>query len=178
MSLFRLYLPIFQSTLPRRERRPQLVYKNFRHHFNPRSREGSDNYWENDATITANTFQSTLPRRERHVLFISIHAPAKGATAKEFTLEDFSTISIHAPAKGATRGGLGFSIHGTISIHAPAKGATIRLCTILFSSSISIHAPAKGATRSCWCWNNQTQFQSTLPRRERLVISSAFAPST
>ena len=54
--------------------------------FNPRSREGSDRIF--------NYFISTF--------FISIHAPAKGATKNliKGVLEYF--ISIHAPAKGAT----------------------------------------------------------------------------
>ena len=57
---------IFQSTLPRRERRP--ANGRFRcapPHFNPRSREGSD---------------STLCGGNLFLICISIHAPAKGAT--------------------------------------------------------------------------------------------------
>ena len=57
-------------------------------HFNPRSREGSDRVMR-QALGYDMTFQSTLPRRERPftAIFtsftgqISIHAPAKGATA-------------------------------------------------------------------------------------------------
>ena len=56
-------------------------------------------------------FQSTLPRRERPKLAalvfkrydISIHAPAKGATAEGENASQGTDISIHAPAKGATR---------------------------------------------------------------------------
>ena len=55
-------------------------------------------------------FQSTLPRRERHLqeedacpnIYISIHAPAKGATEEVKNLRNDMQISIHAPAKGAT----------------------------------------------------------------------------
>ena len=56
----------FQSTLPRRERQDEalaLIASGV--NFNPRSREGSDG-GNTDTTATAN---------------ISIHAPAKGATA-------------------------------------------------------------------------------------------------
>ena len=79
-----------------------------------------------------------------------------------------------------------------ISIHAPAKGATFFFLPILAHSSISIHAPAKGATAGrgragsrCSDFNPRSRegsdqiissvkkakngFQSTLPRRERLV---------
>ena len=79
------------------------------------------------------SFQSTLPRGERRlwhigkyaIAFISIHAPARGATMG-YAIERFrSVISIHAPARGATF----FPINVIpqpikISIHAPARGAT------------------------------------------------------
>ena len=38
------------------------------------------------------------------VLIISIHAPAKGATALNDNWDKLDNISIHAPAKGATSG--------------------------------------------------------------------------
>ena len=56
-------------------------------HFNPRSREGSDQITKMPV-INVKRFQSTLPRGERHadrfcvfsIIDISIHAPARGAT--------------------------------------------------------------------------------------------------
>ena len=57
-------------------------------------------------------------------VYISIHAPARGATAMEMVKAMVASISIHAPARGAT---FPFSVaqSGTvISIHAPARGAT------------------------------------------------------
>ena len=100
--------------------------------------------------------------------FISIHAPAKGATSLKERLTasdtdfnprsregsdvssdyllDLNPISIHAPAKGATRT-IFVRYHSvSISIHAPAKGATRTIFVRYHSVSISIHAPAKGAT--------------------------------
>ena len=77
----------FQSTLPRRERQRYLVQLgNGNFNFNPRSREGSDYGWE----------VSTVKE------YISIHAPAKGATVEDVQDLKQSIISIHAPAKGAT----------------------------------------------------------------------------
>ena len=78
---------MFQSTLPRRERRLwQDTDGNRVGSFNPRSREGSD----------PSTFTFPLDQG------VSIHAPAKGATnALGFDFENFG-VSIHAPAKGAT----------------------------------------------------------------------------
>ena len=55
--------------------------------FNPRTREGCD-------TVDFLFFAS---------FFISIHAPAKGATLVKFYTSKDDYISIHAPAKGATR---------------------------------------------------------------------------
>ena len=56
----------FQSTLPRRERHINVLTANIGNiDFNPRSREGSDR------TLLLNNFD----------IIISIHAPAKGATA-------------------------------------------------------------------------------------------------
>ena len=63
----------------------------FSSYFNPRSRAGSDIIAQ-DETSAHPVFQSTLPRRERLFrfisvyfrFFISIHAPAQGATAPTF----------------------------------------------------------------------------------------------
>ncbi len=148
-------------------------------HFNPRSREGSDGILGTDpagalqfqSTLPRrerpdevsncsfnDIFQSTLPRRERHPAdttvtmagWISIHAPAKGATVIQCAADRHpclfqstlprrerpasprysssnNQISIHAPAKGATGRGYADYIRVRISIHAPAKGATVYL---------------------------------------------------
>ena len=188
--------------------------------FNPRSREGSDT--ENNYKGVYNTlFQSTLPRRERRGPFsmddiltgISIHAPAKGATANFLCITTHICISIHAPAKGAT-------LYPSIFLLSTWKFQStlprrerpvIVSCTIkrlsnfnprsregsdLFfmliysdlldfnprsregsdykffwkfsvSFGISIHAPAKGATCTLVSIVVARSFQSTLPRRER-----------
>ena len=57
--------------------------------------------------------------------FISIHAPAKGATVMNMDIGWLHSISIHAPAKGATKMTKGVTLSKEISIHAPAKGATL-----------------------------------------------------
>ena len=100
--------------------------------------------------------------------YISIHAPAGGATRRSPSTPNRSTISIHAPAGGATaqrerqprlwsnfnsrpcgRGDsavLSLSSCATISIHAPAGGATDTYHVFAPTLRISIHAPAGGAT--------------------------------
>ncbi len=57
----------FQSTLPRRERLCNPILPSFNWNFNPRSREGSDQMVQYPLLVEKQ---------------ISIHAPAKGATAK------------------------------------------------------------------------------------------------
>ena len=125
-------------------------------YFNPRSREGSDSFIISQGQ-KCHKFQSTLPRGERlqnldlflRKLSISIHAPARGATFKCF------------PCQRLTR----------ISIHAPARGATIKMksCTVGHtdfnprSREGSDHKVPFGIPY-------RLQFQSTLPRGERLFI--------
>ena len=128
-------------------------------YFNPRSREGSDK----DCIIIQNTALNFNPRsREgsdeyhdfvQYRIYISIHAPARGATLHALRLRSVSSISIHAPARGAT-------------LHA------LRLRSV---SSISIHAPARGATGGCVYDYFIFRFQSTLPRGERQVRPSQSA---
>ena len=81
-------------------------------HFNPRSRERSDYAGWNAIEI----------------FYISIHAPARGATTDDEIQEQWCSISIHAPARGATIKRQVNPSSFTISIHAPARGAT-RFCS-------------------------------------------------
>ena len=82
--------------------------------FNPRSREGSD-------------ISCAEPFR---IKIISIHAPARGATAENRRCGQFRFISIHAPARGATAERQISFVYDVISIHAPARGATSILSKI------------------------------------------------
>ena len=92
----------FQSTRPRRERQQQQAHTDTVTDFNPRSREGSDTSSPNPMCV-ASTFQSTLPRRERRnikgcsvlTIRISIHAPAKGATAILYNKFHFLCIILY-----------------------------------------------------------------------------------
>ena len=122
----------------------QLLSHLFRQlYFNPRSREGSDDVF-NDLSVLFCKFQSTLPRRERltpplyvyYSITISIHAPAKGATQNHWRIVRLFAISIHAPAKGATSLTTWSTATLQISIHAPAKGATL---SYMFSYRLGKH---------------------------------------
>ena len=124
-------IKIFQSTLPRGER---LVGKL------TRSQNGK--------------FQSTLPRGERQQgtsssglgVFISIHAPTRGATTHFYNSMQFYYISIHAPTRGATPYYTPPRHLCQISIHAPTRGATMPFFKESKYIDISIHAPTRGAT--------------------------------
>ena len=78
--------------------------------FNPRTRVGCD--WSSIATRQSRLgFQSTHPRGVRRVMdpedyaniWVSIHAPAWGATRAGRDIAWLTDVSIHAPAWGATR---------------------------------------------------------------------------
>ena len=146
-------VPVFQSTLPREERHRLALFGYSITDFNPRSHERSD----------------TPQRFYNYLIYISIHAPTRGATQKAVGSPDnlrfqstlpreerpkclylphtYKDISIHAPTRGATI--LLFLVKLTfgISIHAPTRGATF-LALIIDSvlQIISIHAPTRGAT--------------------------------
>ena len=104
---------LFQSTLPRGERRIVADVINARgHQFQstlPRG-ERLDNWM--DSRVDTYKFQSTLPRGERPVFSSTIVFPSyrfqstlpRGERrAPERTIEAVYRISIHAPARGATR---------------------------------------------------------------------------
>ena len=100
------------------------------HHFNPRSRKGSDRYLK--------WFTS--------LLIISIHAPARGATKFAYYKAEVEDISIHAPARGAT---ITIDVMGVRQVYfnpRSRKGSDKLWTTAHLQEQISIHAPARGAT--------------------------------
>ena len=143
--------------------------------FNPRSREGSDERfawrWSEDVKYfnPRSREGSDLNCKARQYLqYISIHAPARGATNTGLFDELKGNISIHAPARGAT---------STMDLQAMSKvfqstlprgerhnvdtkkssffnfnprsreGSDYEPATAnTYSYVISIHAPARGAT--------------------------------
>ena len=169
-------MTIFQSTLPRGERRDFASILS-------RTRRIS---------IHAPTRGATLPgNNQRGRRGISIHAPTRGATGHskyilkdpqdfnprshegsdtarkqpERTAGNFNPrshegsdgqhfmqlrgreISIHAPTRGATLEAMASMAKvPKISIHAPTRGATIHTRSARLLHRISIHAPTRGAT--------------------------------
>ena len=133
----------FQSTLPRRERRNDTILLQWYTNFNPRSREGSDIFDNAD------------------LLEVEYFNPRSREGSDEFDIYNHIAskfISIHAPAKGATRLMQRAQVLFLISIHAPAKGATKTASIMMMACVIiSIHAPAKGATKICHFYSARLQ---------------------
>ena len=148
----------FQSTLPRGERRGQLYLAGWEQDdFNPRSREGSDlmhllPFWEaglyfNPRSREGSDFERVIAGVDWG--WISIHAPARGATGNAPNQVKRSLYFNPRSREGSDigRGAIsGLSFY--ISIHAPARGATVEAKTGTITKEISIHAPARGATHS------------------------------
>ena len=170
---------IFQSTLPRGERRNFFVWLFKSNNFNPRSREGSDRKQLQDMLDVVDFNPRSREGSDDHYdylfvrLVISIHAPARGATflanAFIYTYHIFqSTLprgERHELAEIPDR-------ESRISIHAPARGATFKRRVQALTGKISIHAPARGATPGCGSPDIHRIFQSTLPRGERPELLS------
>ena len=68
--------------------------------------------------------RSIVPNSTR---WLSIHAPARGATSVVNWYCGSFGLSIHAPARGATSVDVRLISGTLLSIHAPARGATERV---------------------------------------------------
>ena len=122
---------LFQSTLPRGER-PFFVVPFFKFFdFNPRSHEGSDQYFHSCSSFLFR-FQSTLPRGERLTDFV------------EYPFDKYFNPRSHEGSDCCYPPRLCFCI--IISIHAPTRGATVFRLYFCDTTRISIHAPTRGAT--------------------------------
>ena len=130
MPLVQSAFHIFQSTLPREERRNAKTSYSIRDNFNPRSHERSDVRSNNltillhnfnprshersdkeiESSLTAGKFQSTLPREERRIrciftLIFRNFNPRSHERSDHIQRAFRQTchISIHAPTRGATQ---------------------------------------------------------------------------
>ena len=132
---------MFQSTRPRGER-----------------------HTANHGCLFWEMFQSTLPRGERHqflaavddIMYVSIHAPAWGATKQNFSRIISLGVSIHAPAWGAT---------GTPELAHKVK--------LNFNPRSRV-----GSDEYDWFFRYASEiFQSTLPRGERHAAANTKSPA-
>ena len=121
-------------------------------HFNPRTREGCDTpeIENRDKRIE---FQSTHPRRvrlvgRRAVAVCHYFNPRtrEGCDKSGRAGPRANDISIHAPAKGATRRDYGPTRANTHFNPRTREGCDLARRPNMTTALISIHAPAKGAT--------------------------------
>ena len=197
-------MKLFQSTLPRGERRSrrQRLFEIARisihapargatvvsiltcpsnSYFNPRSREGSDVCFRVYERLSIYFNPRSREGSDNSVKpfviridSISIHAPARGATLFRNVMQLETQISIHAPARGATVKELCEIVWGEFQSTLPRGERRVFLCHVTDNRSISIHAPARGAT---FIWGPdviKSAFQSTLPRVERRHLLTFF----
>ena len=166
---------MFQSTLPRRERR-----------YND-EKEGTENIWFQStlprrerpfrdlyiALVT--TFQSTLPRRERQTqtaslkgsFYVSIHAPTKGATDLVSAIVDVVKFQSTLPRRERRESCAGRQPSTCFNPRSHEGSDRDISSWCIIKTCVSIHAPTKGATRGGLFTRLPLVFQSTLPRRER-----------
>ena len=132
--------------------------------------------------ILVNKFQSTLPRGERQAYFskfvffftISIHAPARGATALLSALLYCFSFQSTLPRGERRNWGDFFQAFSNISIHAPARGATLHpYSQILCAHNFNPRSREGSDIFEFRCTYMLTRFQSTLPRGERLTFPSS-----
>ncbi len=166
-------------------------------YFNPRSREGSDNCVPRYSLYPENFNPRSREGSDKCAIsavlysLISIHAPAKGATSNSEMQQLSFYISIHAPAKGATDTGLLNNTaplpfqstlprrerhfeRGEINIYGdfnPRSREGSDLVQNGFKPMFRYFNPrSREGSDKCVIVDMCTeyQFQSTLPRRERL----------
>ena len=165
--------------------------------FNPRTREGCDNYFlerrRNCECFNPRTREGcdSLTRQKRPAWLCFNPRTREGCDMQSAGYTDVmpmfqsthprgvrqksqcpgrvqSHVSIHAPARGATKMRSSIVMHGDVSIHAPARGATDGEAVQVRFVNVSIHAPARGATfRGCPLLASFCLFQSTHPRGVR-----------
>ena len=102
--------------------------------------------------------------------FVSIHAPARGATAGLQQNDLGPDVSIHAPARGATAHQDLRQRVCRVSIHAPARGATASSDTRRPGGSFNPRSCTRSDANMIWWDRPMFEFQSTLPHEERLTI--------
>ena len=163
---------LFQSTLPRGERRRALHAAVLEPGFNPRSREGSD-ITPPLEMVDKTGFQSTLPRGERpaHQAILSDTASFQSTLPRGERLDGGvyllrPRVSIHAPARGATGNDLQEHADSRFNPRSREGSDGGKRADDAFRE-VSIHAPARGATPNCGKMLYGCVFQSTLPRGER-----------
>ena len=194
LQALRHYPRISIHAPPRGATRQRLPARRRPPHFNSRPSARGDKSCPN-RTATSSLFQFTPLREGRHPLhecntegiFISIHAPPRGATCEAapqhryLFLFQFTPLRegrrhegiherepSHFNSRPSARGDnmdSGWDFTALISIHAPPRGATEEFERRDPAAFISIHAPPRGATVLMSAMEQSLTFQFT-PLRE------------
>ena len=194
---FRNVTKIFQFTPPRRGRPPISVEVGAEVNFNSRPREGGDAS-ANALRLPPIYFNSRpreggdgLASRFTVRIFISIHAPAKGATGllqvgNRSTLPYFNSrpreggdsplldlagdaviFQFTPPRRGRRTARTARMLSKLFQFTPPRRGRPSFASSTVKKINISIHAPAKGATHGEHRVKGHPGFQFTPPRRGR-----------
>ena len=83
-------------------------------------------------------------------VYVSTHAPVKGATGGYSGWSTAKVVSTHAPVKGATRLKELEKTMGGVSTHAPVKGATFSNPKRFCSRSCFNPRPREGGDDAIW----------------------------
>ena len=163
---------MFQSTRPRGARRRWAEARGCYKCFNPRARAGRDSYVMLDEVA----------------FWVSIHAPARGATVWRFSNGHCTRFQSTRPRGARPQPRRLLLYRECFNPRARAGRDTLRICATYgseFQSTrprgarraqqvsrcrirfVSIHAPARGATRPHPIQQQQGMFQSTRPRGAR-----------
>ena len=142
---------LFQSTLPRGERRAYPDRSHMPQNFNPRSHEGSDGH-------------GTASLRRQHNFNPRSH---EGSDIIRLAESLGMRISIRAPARGATTVSVCAEFSGSNFNPRSREGSDIDWVSNPLCNAISIRTPARGATRTWTRLPRLCRFQSALPRGER-----------
>ena len=146
---------LFQSTLPREERRSFRLNYFRQRYFNPRSHERSD--------LCAGLSLYLCTR-------ISIHAPTRGATVTRCELLQIYYISIHAPTRGATVVTDILSSCSRFQSTLPREERPLCQAVLLHHCLFQSTLPREERHSVATSLHVFCRFQSTLPREERRTL--------
>ena len=169
-------LLLFQSTLPRGERRPYFSFTFFFVNFNPHSHEGSDSIptSTNIGIIYFNPHSHEGSDNFNHQyssnLIISIHTPTRGATVPRMDYIISMTLFQSTLPRGERQENHIADYLLYIYFNPHSHEGSDRSKDGLYNQHdvISIHTPTRGATCNIQIMYSSSRFQSTLPRGERL----------
>ena len=169
---------IFQFTLPREERRQVQAQPLTLQNFNPRSHERSDHITQ---SFVFRFFNFNPRSHERSDIFfmgvypkmyISIHAPTRGAT-KLIKRNSDSSDNFNPRSHERSDSYSNHMLHQFQYFNPRShERSDIFFMGVYPKMYISIHAPTRGATMLSGVPLSTQQFQSTLPREERLNQST------